>query len=92
MIKYQMHNSGTFPRFFCDTCTDPIQDEKAFVFWNGKGEIAHAHSGPCAAKLGKTLAWPYSEPLIVSSQTYSATQDFRPRCSRKPMPTKTFWT
>ena len=46
-------------------CTDPIQDEKASVFWNDKGEIAHAHIGHCAAMLGRTLGWPYSEPLIV---------------------------
>jgi hypothetical protein len=68
MIKYQMHAAGMFPRFFCDNCNEPINDDTAFVFWSDSGTIAHAHMGPCARALSRLSggeAWPFSESIVI---------------------------
>jgi len=68
MIRYQRHESGMFPRFFCDTCNKPIEDDTGFVFWDREGRTAHAHMGPCAHALSQVSggdAWPYSESLVL---------------------------
>jgi hypothetical protein len=65
MIRYQRHNSGMFPRLFCDTCVKPIEDKEGFVFWDNDGNTVHAHTGDCSAKLGRTHRFPYSESLVT---------------------------
>jgi len=75
MIRYQRHESGMFPRFFCDTCNKPIEDDTGFVFWDREGRTAHAHMGPCAHALSQVSggdAWPYSESLVLFLSNYSA--------------------
>jgi|SRR6185437_9364096 hypothetical protein len=65
MIKYQMHSSGMFPRIFCDSCSNPIEDDKGFTLWDDAGNVAHAHMGACAFKLDRGAGFHRSESLIT---------------------------
>jgi hypothetical protein len=68
MISYQITDDGMFPRFWCDHCKEPIDDDTAFVFWSASGSIAHVHMGPCSSamsRLSDRRAWPYSESIVI---------------------------
>jgi hypothetical protein len=54
-----------FPRFYCDACSKPIEDEEALTFWDESGNVAHAHEGACAHKFFKSTAWVYSDALVT---------------------------